>query len=108
MKRDRTLDIVKGIACLLLNFYAVFPRHFHGSLFSVIPWIGFIFAGDYLHKNKNMGLPVFILLKLNDLTLANISNRFIFWVVCLAVYALMTALPGLFGSSAGSFVLFIY
>ncbi len=188
----------------LLNYYAVSPRHLHGTLFSVIPWVGFILIGDYLQKNKNMRLPVFILgsaaalylkltgakindqsatlffitlglaiyslsvlispylnkisyasgflaflgkntllylwvhffllktvfsmyrlyapyiwilllittaimmfilLKLNDLTLVNISGRLTFWAVCLAVYVLAAFLPGLIASYLGNCVL---
>lgn len=191
----------------LLNIYGISPRHFHGTLFSVIPWIGFIFVGDYLHKNKNVRLPVFVLssaaavylkftgaglysqsptpffitlglaiysfsllispylnkvpygggilaffgkntllflwmhfylltnvfskyklyapytwvlllaatgimmymlLKLNDLTLVKISGKLTFWLVCLAVYVLIVRLSGVFTSQISSFILFIF
>lgn len=137
MKRDTTLDIVKGVACLLMilahpktlhltfdtelttffwyvGFFA--PVVFfasvgvslqyqlnkrtklqiviHGTLFSLIPWVGFIFLGDYLQKEKKMRLPVFILasaaalyLKLTGAALTSQSPTPIFITLGIAIYS---------------------
>lgn len=37
----------------LLNNFPIPANILHGQLFSLIPWLGFIFLGNYLYKHKN-------------------------------------------------------
>ena len=88
--------LIIGVSTIdeLLNYFAVSVRHFHGTLFSLIPWVGFIFLGDYLQKEKKMRLPVFILasaaalyLKLAGAAVTGQSPTPIFIALGIAIYS---------------------